>query len=215
VRVVPRAEVERLAAGGNHQGVVAQTTRYRYTPYEELLRGEAPAVLFLDGVTDPHNVGALIRTAGGAGFAGVVLPVRRSSGVTAAVRRVSAGAAESVPVARVGNLSRALEEAKAAGLWIVGLDEDAGEDLWTSPLAEPPVGLVLGGEGAGLSKGVAGHCDGLVKIPMAGRVGSLNVSVAGGVAMFEIARRIAPSGTLHPARSTTGHSDGEERRTRA
>ena len=213
VTVLPRPQIERLADGGNHQGVVAHTTRYRYTPLEDLLRGDAPKVLFLDGVTDPHNVGALIRSAGGAGFDGVVLPARRSSGVTAAVRRVSAGATEAVPVARVANLSRALEEAKGAGLWIVGLDERGDQDLWTSTLAEPPVGLVLGAEGAGLSHNVASHCDGLVRIPMQGAMSSLNVSVAGGIAMFEIARRVACSGNLLPARSTTG--PGEESRNRA
>ena len=199
---LPRAQVDRLAGGGNHQGVVAHTTRYRYTPFEELLRAESPMLVFLDGVTDPHNVGALIRSAAGAGFDGVVLPARRSSGVTGVVRRVSAGAAEAVPVARVANLNRALEEAKGAGLWIVGLDGAAEDDLWTSNLAEPPVGLVLGAEGAGLSASVVAHCDGLVRIPMRGPLDSLNVSVAGGIAMFEIARRGACSGTLLPARST-------------
>jgi 23S rRNA (guanosine2251-2'-O)-methyltransferase len=200
---VPRAHIDRLAGGGNHQGVVVHTNRYRYTPLEELLQGESPMLLFLDGVTDPHNVGALIRSAGGAGFDGVVLPARRSSGVTGVVRRVSAGATEAVPVARVANLTRALEEAKAAGLWIVGLDGGAEDDLWSSNLAEPPVGLVLGAEGAGLSTNVVAHCDGLVRIPMRGPLDSLNVSVAGGIAMFEIARRGACSGTLLPAQSTT------------
>lgn len=215
VSIVPRAQVERLAGGGNHQGVVAQTARYRYFPYERLLEAGPGALLFLDGVTDPHNVGALIRSAAGAAFDGVVLPARRSSGVTGVVRRVSAGAAESVPVARVANLARAIEEAKGAGLWILGLDGDAADELWSSSLADPPVGLVLGAEGAGLSPNVRGHCDGLARIPMAGRVESLNVSAAGAVAMFEIARRRARSGTLLPARSTTGPTNGEERRSRA
>lgn len=214
VTVVPRAQIDRLSDGGNHQGVVAHTTRFRYTPIEDLLQAEAPKLLFLDGVTDPHNVGALIRSAAGAGFDGVVLPARRSSGVTGVVRRVSAGATEAVPVARVANLTRALEEAKSAGLWIVGLDESAETDLWSSTLAEPPVGLVLGAEGSGLSRNVVAHCDGLVRIPMQGPLQSLNVSVAGGIAMFEIARRGAWSGTLLPARSTTGGT-GEERRHRA
>ncbi|HEY7875500.1 MAG TPA: 23S rRNA (guanosine(2251)-2'-O)-methyltransferase RlmB [Actinomycetota bacterium] len=211
---VARAELDRLSGGGNHQGVVAHTARYRYSSFEDLVRG-ASALLFLDGVTDPHNVGALIRTAGAAGFDGVVLPSRRSSGVTAAVRRVSAGATETVPVARVANISGALEQAKSAGLWIVGLDEGAGQDVWSSNLAEPPVGLVLGAEGKGLSRNVVAHCDGLVRIPMQGRVESLNVSVAGGIAMFEIARRGEHSGTLHPAGSSAEPRDGEERRRRA
>jgi 23S rRNA (guanosine2251-2'-O)-methyltransferase len=213
--VVPRAEIDRLSDGGNHQGVLAHTARFRYASLSDLLEGSAPSLLFLDGVTDPHNVGALIRTAGAAGMQGVVLPTRRSSGVTPAVRRVAAGAAEVVPVARVPNLARALEDAKAAGLWIVGLDERGATDVWSSELLEPPVGLVLGAEGKGLSKNVALHCDGLVRIPMLGRIDSLNVSVAGGIAMFEIARRREHSGTLHPAGSTAGPPDREERRSPA
>lgn len=214
VAVVPRAEIDRISGGGNHQGVLAHTARYRYAPFADLLSTASPVLLFLDGLTDPHNVGALIRSAGAAGFDGVVLSTRRSAGVTAAVRRVAAGAAEVVPVARVANLARALDEAKSAGVWIVGLDERAETDVWSSNLLEPPVGLVLGAEGKGISRNVADHCDGLVRIPMVGRIESLNVSVAGGVAMFEVARRRAHSGTLLPA-GPTGPSDGEERRTQA
>jgi 23S rRNA (guanosine2251-2'-O)-methyltransferase len=170
VTVVPRTQIDKLSGGGNHQGVVAHTTRFRYTPLEDLLRADAPMLLFLDGVTDPHNVGAL---------------------------------------------TRALEEAKSAGLWIVGLDENAEDDLWSSSLAEPPAGLVLGAEGSGLSQNVRAHCDGLLRIPMQGPLQSLNVSVAGGIAMFEIARRGAWSGTLLPARSTTEATSGEGSRNRA
>jgi 23S rRNA (guanosine2251-2'-O)-methyltransferase len=213
VALVPAPELERLTGGGNHQGVVAHTARYRYAPYGDLLDAPARALLFLDGVTDPHNVGALIRSAGAAGFDGVVLSTRRAAGVTAAARRVAAGAAELLPVARVPNVARALEEAKSAGLWIAGLDERGGSDLWSSNLLEPPVGLVLGAEGKGISKNVAVHCDGLVRIPVQGRIDSLNVSVAGGIAMFEIARRRVHSGTLQQAGSTAGRPDGEERDT--
>ena len=189
VRLVPKSEVDRTAGDVNHQGVVAITARFRYTPLEDLLAVERPRLLFLDGVTDPHNVGSLLRSADGAGFGGVVLPTRRSAGVTGAVRRVSAGAAEVVPVARVGSLGSALEQAKKAGLWILGLDGSAEDDLWTSPLAEPPVGLVLGAEDRGVSKGVAARCDAMVKIPSTGKISSLNVAVAGAVAMFEVSRR--------------------------
>lgn len=189
VRTVPRAEIDRLAAGLNHQGVVAITGRYRYTPLEELLKTEAPCLLFLDGLTDPHNVGSLLRSADGAGFAGVVLPARRSVAITAAVRRVSAGASEVVPVAREGNLGRAIDTARAAGMWIVGLDEDAPHDIWASDLLEPPVGLVLGAEDRGISPTIRERCDAVVSIPSAGRLSSLNVGVAGSVAMFEVARR--------------------------
>jgi 23S rRNA (guanosine2251-2'-O)-methyltransferase len=189
VRFVPRSEIETRAAGLNHQGVVAVTARYRYTPLPRLLEGDRPALLFLDGVTDPHNLGSLLRSADGAGFDGVVVRSHRSVGVTAAVRRVSAGAAEVVPVARVTNLARALDDARGAGLWIVGLDADAPEDLWSSDLIERPVGLVLGAEGKGISKAVGARCDASARIPGGGRLGSLNVAVAGAVAMFEVLRR--------------------------
>jgi 23S rRNA (guanosine2251-2'-O)-methyltransferase len=196
VRMVPRAEIDKLAEGANHQGVVARAGRYRYTPLEELLAIERPALLFLDGITDPHNLGSLLRSADGAGFSGVVIPSHRSTGVTSAVRRVASGAAEVVPVARVANLAQAVDDARVAGLWIVGLDEKASDTLWSSDLLEPPVGLVLGAEDRGISKNLKTHCDGMVGIPQAGRIGSLNVAVAGAIAMFEVARRKNPSDTL-------------------
>lgn len=196
VRVVPRGEIDRLATGLNHQGVVAVVGRYRYTPLERLLSRDQPLLLFLDGVTDPHNLGSLLRSADGAGFDGIVVPANRSAGVNTTVRKVAAGAAEVVPVARVGSLGVALEQAKQAGLWVVGLDEAAEEDLWASELLEPPLALVLGAEGRGISRGVRDRCDGLVKIPSTGRLASLNVGVAGAVAMFELARRRSASATL-------------------
>jgi 23S rRNA (guanosine2251-2'-O)-methyltransferase len=189
VRMVPKSEMDRMASGGNHQGVAALTGRYRYASLERLLEGPAPAVLFLDGLTDPHNLGSLLRSADGAGFKGVVIPAHRSVSVTAAVRRVSVGAAEIVPVARVKNLGQAIDQARTAGLWILGLDEKAETDLWSSDLMEPPVGLVLGSEERGISKSVRDRCDGLVNIPQFGRIGSLNVAVAGAIAMFEVTRR--------------------------
>lgn len=195
VKVVPRTEIDRVAEGENHQGVVAITGRYRYATLESLL-GPQACVLFLDGVTDPHNLGSLIRTAECCGFDGVVVPAHRSAGVTGTVRRVSAGAAEVVQVARVTNLGRGLDQAKEAGLWIVGLAGEAPADIWTSDLLEPPIGVVLGAEGRGLSKTIRERCDGLVRIPQSGRIGSLNVGVAGAIAMFEIARRKALSATL-------------------
>jgi 23S rRNA (guanosine2251-2'-O)-methyltransferase len=189
VRTVPKAEVDRIAGGLHHQGVVAVTARYRYTPLDRILDRPAPAVLFLDGLTDPHNLGSLLRSADGAGFDGVVVPAHRSVGVSAAVRRVSAGAAEIVPVARVTNLAGAIDEARRAGVWVVGLDERAEADIWSSDLTEVPVGIVLGSEDRGLSRGVRDRCDGLLRIPYRGALGSLNVAVAGAIAMFEVARR--------------------------
>ena len=189
VRFIPRELIDRTAHGLNHQGVAAITGRFRYTPLEKLLDGDRACVLFLDAVTDPHNLGSLLRSADCAGFDGIVIPAHRSASVTPAVRRVSAGASEIVPVARVTNLGRALDEARGAGLWILGLDEAASGDLWSTHLAEPPVGLVLGAEDKGISKSVRERCDEVVSIPQGGRIGSLNVAVAGAVAMFEVARR--------------------------
>ena len=196
VEVTPVGEIERLAEGGNHQGVAALSARYRYASLRELLARPTPTLLFLDGVMDPHNLGSLLRSADAAGFDGIVLPAHRSVSVTQAVRRTSAGAAEVVPVARVGNLGAAIEAARKGKLWIVGLDASGDNDLWTSDLMEPPVGLVLGAEDRGLSRGVRAKCDALVRIPSSGRIGSLNVAVAGAVAMFEVARRRHGSATL-------------------
>ncbi|MDQ3963489.1 MAG: 23S rRNA (guanosine(2251)-2'-O)-methyltransferase RlmB [Actinomycetota bacterium] len=189
IRMVPRTELDRLTDGGNHQGVAAVTGRFRYADLPELLARPAAALLFLDGITDPHNLGSLLRSADGAGFDGIVIPARRAAQVNSTVRRVSAGAAEVVPVARVTNLARALDDARTAGIWVVGLDQEAEESLWTSDLLEPPLALVLGAEDRGLAPNVRGHCDALVTIPSVGRLESLNVAVAGAVAMFEVARR--------------------------
>ena len=196
VREVDRVEIDHLAEDVNHQGVAALTGRYRYTPLSDILARPVQALLFLDGVMDPHNLGSLLRSADGAGFDGVVIPSHRSSAVTQTVRRVSAGASEVVPVARETNLGRAIESAKSAGLWIVGLDQEAEDDLWASRLLEPPVGLVLGSEDRGISKGVREKCDGMVRIPSMGRLSSLNVAVAGALALFEVPRRGARSATL-------------------
>lgn len=196
VRMVPRTEIDRLAGGANHQGVAAVTARFLYAPLDKMLAGPAPSLLFLDGLTDPHNLGSLLRSADSAGFDGVVVPSHRSVGVTGAVRRVSAGAAEIVPVARVKNLAQAVDDGRKAGLWILGLDEKAERDLWTCDLTEPPIGLVLGSEDRGMSRIVKERCDELVRIPQAGRIGSLNVAVAGAIAMFEVARKRGLSANL-------------------
>lgn len=193
IRVVPKQEIDRAAGGINHQGVVAVTGKYRYADLNTLLSRPDPLVLFLDGVTDPHNLGSLLRSADGAGFHGIVIPERRSAGVTDAVRRVSAGASEVVPVARVTNLGRSIDDARTSGLWIVGLEADGDVDLWSSKMIEPPLGLVLGAEGRGLSRIVRERCDEVVSIPLGGRLGSVNVAVAGALAMFEAARRTQSS----------------------
>ncbi len=190
VRSVPKAEIDRLTGRVNHQGVAARTGRYRYSSLESILEGEAPRVLLLDGVMDPHNLGSLLRSAAVAGFDGVVVPSRRAVGVTDAARRVSQGAAELLPVARVSNLSVAVTEAASAGAWVVGLDEGAEEDLWSSGALDPPLALVLGAEDKGLSIPIKRRCDALVRIPFGGGLRSLNVAVAGAIAMFEVARRL-------------------------
>ncbi|MBA2311422.1 MAG: 23S rRNA (guanosine(2251)-2'-O)-methyltransferase RlmB [Actinobacteria bacterium] len=189
IAMVSKDELNRIAGGGNHQGVVAETGRYRYAAFDRLVARENPCILFLDGVMDPHNLGSLLRSADGARFDGVVVRAHRAVGVTSAVRRVSAGASEVVAVAKVDNIPRALDRAKEKGLWIVGLDEEGEQDIWSSDLMQAPVGMVLGAEDRGLSKGVRAACDVVARVPSRGRIGSLNVAVAGAVAMFEAARR--------------------------
>lgn len=196
VTAVTDDEIERVAPGLNHQGVVALTAKFRYSALDEILRADSPAVLFVDGVMDPHNLGSLVRSADGAGFNGLVIRVHRAAPVTATVRRVSSGATETVPIARVNNLARALDAGRQSGLWIVGLDPDAGDDLWNSHLFDGPIGLVVGSEEKGISKGVRDHCDDFVRIPLQGTLDSLNVAGAGAVAMFEVARRRHRSATL-------------------
>jgi 23S rRNA (guanosine2251-2'-O)-methyltransferase len=191
IKDVSAQELDNAARGINHQGVVALTPRYRYVPLDDLLSRGPTSLLFLDGVMDPHNLGSLLRSADGAGFDGVVIPAHGAAAVTSTVRRVAAGAAEIVPVARETNLRRSLEAAQAAGLWVAGLDASGETDLWSSDLMNPPVALVLGAEDKGLSRGVRERCDGLVRIPGEGRLESLNVGVAGALGMFEVARRRA------------------------
>jgi 23S rRNA (guanosine2251-2'-O)-methyltransferase len=198
LRVVPRIEVDRLASGLNHQGVVAVAGRYRYASLEELLEAPEPVLLFLDGVTDPHNLGSLLRSADGSGIDGVVIPSHRSATVNDTVRRVSAGAAEVVRVAKVGSLGSALDRARDAGLWLAGLDEKGEQDIWDSEIIQPPVALVLGSEDRGLRRAVRDRCDALVRIPQMGTLASLNVAVAGAITMFEVARRRKERGWRQP-----------------
>lgn len=191
VRFEPREHLDRAAGAAAHQGVVAIGSAERFASLEETAAGRGLHVV-LDGVQDPHNLGAIIRTAHAAGAAAVVIPERRAAGLTETVAKSAAGALAYVPVVRVGNLSRALEDLKRAGYWIYGLDERGPERYDRIPYAAPTA-LVLGGEGRGLHANVARHCDFLVSIPLAGGVASLNVSVAAGVALFEWRRRCAPS----------------------
>jgi 23S rRNA (guanosine2251-2'-O)-methyltransferase len=191
VRAMSREQLSRLARAANHQGVVAVTAEKKYDNVEDVLvskRGQYAFVLLLDGIEDPHNLGAIIRTAEGAGADGIILPERRAVGVTATVVRASAGASEYLPIARVTNAARALEELKQSNLWTIGLDE-RGDKLYDQLDYKMDCALVLGAEGHGLHEQIRKKCDFLVKIPMLGKVPSLNVSVAAAVVMYEIARQ--------------------------
>jgi 23S rRNA (guanosine2251-2'-O)-methyltransferase len=191
VRFLERYDLERLAQTDNHQGVVAVTASKKYADLDDILgarRGQHAFVLVLDGVEDPHNLGAILRTADAAGADGVVLPERRAAGVTGAVAKVSAGASEHLTIARVTNVARAIEEMKAKNFWVVGLDE-RGTQSYEQVDYKMDCALVLGAEGKGLHEHVRRHCDFLVSIPMLGQVASLNVSVAAGVVMYEMVRQ--------------------------
>jgi len=191
VRFVPRAELDRMTGHNGHQGVVAITSAKQYSEVDDVLaakRGEHSLLVVLDGVEDPHNLGAILRTADAAGADGVVIPERRAAGVTATVAKVSAGASEHLPIAKVTNIARRLEELKSQNLWIVGLDE-RGSQSYDSLDYKMDCALVLGAEGKGLHDLVRKRCDFLVSIPMLGKVASLNVSVAAGVVLYEIVRQ--------------------------
>src|SRR5436190_19867 len=193
VALEPRDQLTRLARTDAHQGVLAVVRERRFLGIEDLLApgdaGQHRFFLALDGVEDPHNLGALLRTADGAGVNAVILPERRSAPVTATVAKTSAGASEHIRIARVTNLVRALEQMKRANIWIVGLDERGTPDYTNFDFSTTDCCLVLGREGAGLHDLVKKTCDHLLRIPMAGQVSSLNVSVAGAVVMYEALRQ--------------------------
>lgn len=214
VRRAPRAELVRLAAAGaNHQGVVAQVAAAAYAEADVLLDAlttrigtvEPPLAVVLDGVEDPRNLGAIIRTAECAGVHGLFVPERRAAGLTETVAKAAAGALEYLPVARATNIARLVEEFKERGIWTIGTDAEANIAYtdwdWTQPCA-----LLLGGEGAGLRRLVRERCDALVRIPLRGRIPSLNVSVAAAVVLYEAVRQrtLAPPVTYEEGR------DGEQ-----
>jgi len=190
VRFEERAQLDRLAATREHQGIVALAAAKRALALEDLLTTHSRdgLLVLLDGVEDPHNLGAIVRTALAARAQGVVIPERRAAGLTEAVSRASAGALEHLPVARVKNLPRAMEQLKEAGYWLVGLDERAPK-AYTEVDFTGSTGVVLGSEGEGLHELTRKRCDFLVSIPAAGPVRSLNVSVAAGVVLFEAVRQ--------------------------
>jgi 23S rRNA (guanosine2251-2'-O)-methyltransferase len=190
---VDEASLDKLADGGRHQGVLAEVAARSGDPetqLEEALEaaGEKPLLLVLDGVQDPHNLGACLRSADAAGVAAVIAPRDRAAGLTPVVRKVAAGAAEAVPFVAVVNLARTLRELKERGVWLVGTDDSADKSLYEVDL-QGPLALVMGSEGEGMRRLTRECCDQLVSIPMAGAVESLNVSVATGVVLFEAVRQ--------------------------
>lgn len=194
VRFEDRGQLDRLANTRDHQGVVAMVAARAPATLEDIIananqsKGQQGLIVLLDGVEDPHNLGAIVRTALAAGAHGVVIPERRAVGLTDTVARASAGALAHLPVAKVTNLARAMEDLKEAGYWLVGLDE-AGEKSYTEVDYTTPTGIIMGGEGNGLHDLTRKRCDFVVSLPTTGPVKSLNVSVATGVVLFEALRQ--------------------------
>lgn len=193
LREAPRAKLDRLAGTDRHQGVVAVVADYRYRELEELLevarnRSEPPLLVLLDGIEDPQNLGAIIRSAHALGAHGVVIPKDRAVGVTGTAAKASAGAVEHCPVARVTNLAQALEALKQSGVWIVGLAADGRGQLASVDLTAPTA-IAVGGEGQGLRRLVRERCDHVVRIPMSGEIGSLNASTSAAICLYEAVRQ--------------------------
>ena len=192
IQFVEKERLHQLSETGRHQGVIAYTASYEYAEVEDMLalakeRGEDPFLVLLDGIEDPHNLGAIIRTANLAGAHGVIIPKRRAVGLTATVAKTSAGALNYTPVAKVTNLVKTMEELKKEGLWFVCADM-GGEKMYDLNL-KGPIGLVIGNEGEGVSRLVKETCDYVESIPMHGDIDSLNASVAAGVLAYEIVRQ--------------------------
>jgi 23S rRNA (guanosine2251-2'-O)-methyltransferase len=193
IQEVEPGKLDTLVPGVRHQGIVAMAAAKEYVELDELLadiaaKQETPLLVLLDELEDPHNFGAILRTCDAVGAHGVLIPKRRGVSLTSTVARTSAGAVEYMPVARIGNIGQTLEKLKKLGYWVVGADMDGERFYYESDLKGPLV-VVLGNEGAGISRLVKEHCDFLVQIPMRGQVNSLNVSVAGSILLYEILRQ--------------------------
>ena len=192
INYVAKERLDQLSETGKHQGVIAFAAAYKYAEVEDILelareKGEPPFLFILDGIEDPHNLGAIIRTANQAGAHGVIIPKRRAVGLTSTVAKTSAGAINYTPVAKVTNLVKTMEELKEKGLWFVCADMD-GEQMYDLNLTGP-IGLVIGNEGEGVGRLVKENCDFVAGIPMKGQINSLNASVAAGVLAYEIVRQ--------------------------
>jgi 23S rRNA (guanosine2251-2'-O)-methyltransferase len=197
VQIVPKKKIDQMTEG-IHQGVVAQVAAYTYAELDDLFavaesRAERPFFILLDEIEDPHNLGSIMRTADAAGAHGIIIPKRRAVGLTATVAKASTGAIEYIPVARVTNMARAVDELKDRGVWIVGTDAQ-GTDDYRNMDGEMAIGLVIGSEGKGMGRLMKEKCDFLISLPMAGKVTSLNASVAAGLLMYEVYRKRNPLG---------------------
>ncbi|MGM0855301.1 MAG: 23S rRNA (guanosine(2251)-2'-O)-methyltransferase RlmB [Bacillota bacterium] len=197
VQYVPKKKIEQMVSE-NHQGVVASVAAYQYAEIDELFhrakqKGEDPFILILDELEDPHNLGSIMRTADAAGAHGIIIPKRRAVGLTSTVAKASTGAIEHIPVARVTNLSRAVDELKERGVWVAGTDAKGKQDFRQLD-GTLPIGLIIGSEGKGMSRILRDKCDFLVQLPMIGHVTSLNASVAASILMYEVYRKRHPLG---------------------
>ena len=193
VKYVDRRKLDAMCNHANHQGIVAVASAHDYVPLETILdraeeKGDAPFLVLCDGIEDGHNLGAIIRSAEAGGAHGVVIPKRRSAGLTPVVAKASAGAIEYVPVIQIGNIPQPMKQLKKRGFWIAGADMD-GEDQYFDANLTGPMVLVVGAEGKGLGRLVKENCDFIVRIPMLGQVSSLNASVAGGILLYDIVRQ--------------------------
>ena len=193
IRFEPRESLDRLVKGLPHQGVIAVPSSQKTHSLEDVISSSG-LLLVLDGVEDPHNLGAIVRSAHAAGASAVIIPERRAAGLTETVAKSAAGALALLPVVRVSNINRALETLKQSGYWIYGLDE-RGSQVYSDVDYSSPCVLVLGSEGRGLHDQTRRHCDFLLRIPMAGQIASLNVSVAAGIVLFDWRRRLSSGST--------------------
>lgn len=208
VQHVPRVHLDRLSGGLRHQGIAASVAAFDYTDLADLLEraeraGEPPFLLFLDQVQDPQNLGSILRTAEAAGVHGVVLPRHRAAGLTAAVARASAGAIEHLAVARVGNLATTAAQLKERGFWVIGADAEGGTDFREIDYRVPLI-VAVGGEDKGLGKPLAAQCDWIVRLPMRGRVNSLNASVAAAVLLYQVVQARTPLPAVRSPRTPRG-----------